>query len=585
MQKSKRQERHMYLRTTLCSLLVAIFVVWPLPLEMTSSISGHPGNDTWNHIWGHWWVYESIISGEIPIYTDLLSYPKGGTLYFIDTIQAILMSPIQMILGLVFAYNLLIILQIALSGFAAFLLSYRICFDEKSSYIALFVFELSPHLLGQAYNGISETVCAGWLPLTLWALINLLHNPTKKSALWLGFLGGICVLSSWYYGLFAILVSFIYMIWSYIRQKWLYNWLEIFKSISISIFIAGSFIIFPFLFFQQSLNAEDALVRRDPEFVEQSLINHNITDLLAFFNPTKQPSPDLLNLYGEELIIVIYIGWIAIFLSLYALFTLRNSRDLEPWILVLLIFFLFSLGPYLNIGGEYVLWGSKKIPLPFLVLYKIFPVFDRISHPFRFVTGVQLSIAILASCGTRQLLLQKHQNKNIVFSMIAFLCSCITLEYVYFSPAHLPVPRSESRISSIYDDMEEGAVLDLPMTLPNLERAVYVYHQTKHKNPVPWGLNDPMPMYLQQNPFTKILILLEGTRAYNRTPRYPELDIVIGLHRLYKDGFRSIVVHEDFYPEFKRTQVIQLLDALVGTPIRKDGKALYTISVLGDTDE
>ena len=38
------------------------------------------------------------------------------------------------------------------------------------------------------------------------------------------------------------------------------------------------------------------------------------------------------------------------------------------------------------------LWDGNKIPLPFLILYKAFPIFDRISHPFRFVTGVQLEL-------------------------------------------------------------------------------------------------------------------------------------------------------------------------------------------------
>ena len=66
------------------------------------------------------------------------------------------------------------------------------------------------------------------------------------------------------------------------------------------------------------------------------------------------------------------------------------------------------------------------------------------------------------------------------------------------------------------------------MTLPNLERAVYVYYQSQHKKPVPWGLNDPMPLYLKKTPLQKHS-LLEGTRAYYSTPRYPELDIVIGL--------------------------------------------------------
>ena len=31
MQKSKRQERHIYLRAIICSFLLAMFVVWPLP--------------------------------------------------------------------------------------------------------------------------------------------------------------------------------------------------------------------------------------------------------------------------------------------------------------------------------------------------------------------------------------------------------------------------------------------------------------------------------------------------------------------------------------------------------------------------
>ena len=150
---------------------------------------------------------------------------------------------------------------------------------------------------------------------------------------------------------------------------------------------------------------------------------------------------------------------------------------------------------------------------------------------------------------------------------------------MYFSPAKIPIPRSDAHISSIYDEVENGAILDLPMTLPNLERAVYVYYQAHHQNPVPWGLNDPMPLYLQQNPFTKILMIMESTRAYSSTPRYPELDIVVGLHRLYNDGYRSIVVHEDFYTSFKRKQVTQLLDALLGSPIRKDGKALYGVEL------
>ena len=62
------------------------------------------------------------------------------------------------------------------------------------------------------------------------------------------------------------------------------------------------------------------------------------------------------------------------------------------------------------------------------------------------------------------------------------ICAGVLLEYSFFSPAKIPLPRSEAKISTIYDNLEDGAVLDLPMTLPNLEKAVYVYYQSQHKS-------------------------------------------------------------------------------------------------------
>ena len=74
--------------------------------------------------------------------------------------------------------------------------------------------------------------------------------------------------------------------------------------------------------------------------------------------------------------------------------------------------------------------------------------------------------------------------------------------------------------SEVYDHIEQGVVLDIPVSLPNLERAVYVWYQTKHGNPVPWGLNDPMPTGILENKFTKMLLLLETTRAHDLPPKF-----------------------------------------------------------------
>ena len=84
--------------------------------------------------------------------------------------------------------------------------------------------------------------------------------------------------------------------------------------------------------------------------LKTSLLNHNITDVISLFNPTTVPSPDLFALYGEELIIVIYLGWIAIGLSLYGLWATRPRHQVMMWFGLALIFLIFSLGPYLNMG-------------------------------------------------------------------------------------------------------------------------------------------------------------------------------------------------------------------------------------------
>ena len=341
-------------------------------------------------------------------------------------------------------------------------------------------------------------------------------------------------------------------------------------------------IIGPLLSFRASLQAKNAIVTRDPEFVERSLLNHNITDLVAFFHPTQIPSPDLFTLYGEQLLIVIYIGWVAIALSLFALLFSRKTQDLAPWIWLMFIFFVFCLGPYLNVGGEYVLLSGKKIPLPFLPLYKALPIFDRISHPFRFVTGVNLALAIMASQGMRLLL---HNRKNIEkIGALVLLFISLFVEYAYFSPAHLPIPHSSSSISQAYYDMNDdpidGAVLDLPLSVPNLERAIYVWNQSVHERPIPWGLNDPMPMALQKNLVTRTLVQIEASRAANLPGLLPELDLVVSSRNLARMGYRYIVVHKEMYPSSKVKQTAELLTALFGVPLeyKEDQILVYTVN-------
>lgn len=579
------EKKAFYLAIVLASVL-GIAITWPVFLSPNTLLIGHPGNDTWNHVWGYWWVAEAVGRGEWPINADKLAFPNGGTLYFIDTMQAVFALPISFLIGPVAAFNLVVIGELIIAGVAAWLLAYKVTADKYAACTGLVLFELSAHLLGQTYNGISETVCAGWFPLTLWALLRLMEQPNWKRALQLGLIGAMTIVTSWYYGLFAILGSLVIILWSAIKRNWLYEWRKIGKMLLVSAGVSAVCILGPVLSFRNSLQAENAIVTRDPEFVERSLLNHNITDVQAFFQLSKIPIPDLEALYGEQLLIIVYLGWIGISLSIYAMWTERRKEEWKLWGIFLLVFLLFCLGPYLHVGGEYYLVQGKKIPLPFLVLYKAFPIFDRISHPFRFVIGVNLALAMLASHGMRVLLRSTKSFTKMIW--IAVFPLLVWGELSLFSPAQLPIPHTSSMISSAYTDMNldenKGAVLDLPLSVPNLERAIYVWNQSQHNRAIPWGLNDPMPQPLRKNLLTQTLLQIEGSHAHSLPPIVPELDLVISSRVLSRQGYRYIVVHENNYPTYKLQQVHTLLHALFGQGKEyTGGVVVYTIDAIRDT--
>ena len=279
------------LLAALVSTALAVGITWPRVLHPVSLVVGHPGNDNWNHIWGYWWVGEALSDGYWPGYTRLLSFPRGGTLYFIDTIQAVASWPIQLLFGPAAAYNLVVVAGFALSGLAAWLLARRVTGDSVAAGAALIIYEASPHVLGQAYNGISETVCAGWLPLTLWCLLRLLDRSTWSRSLALRLTAAACMLTSWYYGLFAALAGGALVVWYMARQPYVVWWRRALPRVLASAVVAGVLIAPPLGAFQASLEATDALVTRDPDFVQSSLLNHNITDIVAFFHATRTRSP------------------------------------------------------------------------------------------------------------------------------------------------------------------------------------------------------------------------------------------------------------------------------------------------------
>lgn len=545
------------------TFLLAVIATWPIVIDPVGGLSGHPGNDVWNHIWGYWWVADEIGHGRFPLATTLQAWPGTHALFFIDLFGAIWTLPIQWLLGPVAAYNASVFASFWAAGMASWALArhvLRTMYGEgdEAALLCAVAFAVSPHLLAQAYNGITETLTAGGLPLSAWLLLRMYERPTLARVVQAGCGVALCVAANWYYGLFAALASVVLMAAAAVSRRERLQWRRLPFALGGVGLLAGTLVSPILLGFSRSLDGAGAIVSRDPEFVWRSLITHNMTDVEAMFHPGKFYSPDLKALHGEDLLIVVYLGWVLLALAGLGLWRMHRWRDRAPWILWVASFGVLALGPYLYAFGDYQTIFDRRIPLPFLAFFEALPMFSRISHPFRFVVPVELALGILAAIGVHAM---PRWGK-------ALAAAAILAEVLFASPARWPLPRSKADMPAwveiVKKDPVEGSLIDLPITVQNLERAVYGYWQTGHQRPSPYALNEPVPELFERNHLARAIRVAEDARMDRLPPMLPELDYIVSGRELADLGVRYVVFHGKLYPPRRGEQVLTLLRMAFG---------------------
>lgn len=548
---------------------LALAVLGPVLLDPTRRAIGHPGNDVWNHVWGFWFVADALSEGRLPVSSPLLAWPGGGSLWFIDTFNAVLTLPVQALWGPTAAYNAAVAGNLALCGLGAYLLAWRVSGSWGGALFAGVAYLTAPHLLGQVYNGISETVAAGWLPLALLGVREAARDPRPRTVLLAGLVFGINGVANWYYGLFAGIVLLGLLARGALslpgRARPLAAVREALPPLVLGGAVTAAVVAGPFWLFLESMSAADAIVTRDPDFVLRTLVEHNMTDGLSLVRPGKVYSPDLKAAFDEDLLVVVYLGWSLLVPALLALAGPLRRRA-APWAAMAGAFCLLALGPFLYLGGAYRTVGGAWIPLPFKWLFEAIPLFGRISHAYRFAVGVTLALAVMAALSVAATRLRRA-----ALPAVAALCVARVLESFWLSPAVMPVPWSDTDTPAVLATLEGGAVLDLPVTLPVLQRSRYILGQLEHGQPVPFGLNDPLPPWLATNRYTRFLVGLERTRVQLLPTGLPWLDLVAGRAGARAAGLRWIVVHKDDYAAPERAKITRFLD-VTATPVHDDAR-------------
>ena len=251
------------------------------------------------------------------------------------------------------------------------------------------------------------------------------------------------------------------------------------------------------------------------------------TDLLGWFTPTV-----LHPVFGGDLVAelrrvqlraleqgvtgfrdinTVFIGWTTLALALIGALTYR--RRVRLWIWTAVIFGLFTLGPFLQINGEYRfdLDGvDATFPMPYALLHYI-PIVKANRAPNRNSVMLTLAVAVLAGYGVMWLMAKvgsrnsrlkiqdwdaSARRQSSIFNLQSLLFVVLAL-LLLFEHLAVPAPLSDARVPGVYAEIAADpravSVLQVPLGWRNSfgvlgpERTQLQYYQTAHGKPMLGG--------------------------------------------------------------------------------------------------
>ena len=189
--------------------LAAVVFLWPLPHDITGSLTGSVSGDTGVYVWNNWvFRHEIVAHGHLPLFTSkilALTPPIDLSLHNYTIFQDVLAFPLIPLVGVVAAFNLVQLAMITLTGFATYLLARRVTGREAEAWLAGLLFACSPTMIAKSTAHFSLLAAA---PLAIFLLLLLRVEETGRlrDAALAGLVVAWAALCDAYYGIYCVLL-------------------------------------------------------------------------------------------------------------------------------------------------------------------------------------------------------------------------------------------------------------------------------------------------------------------------------------------------------------------------------------------
>ncbi|MFN7918055.1 MAG: hypothetical protein U0Q55_22090 [Vicinamibacterales bacterium] len=200
---------------TITYCLLAVALTWPLAANLMTALPGDIHGDTGVYAWNLWvFSHEWFAHGRLPFSTDHIFASTGSvdfSLHNYTPLAALAAVPLIPRLGLVGAYNCVLLMALVSSALGAYALARHCGFSRPGAVVAGAVFASLPMTSARTTAHLSLVTNAA-LPLFMLALLRTIDLPSPRRAVRVGAMVAIATYSDAYYGVFCVLMG-VFVLW------------------------------------------------------------------------------------------------------------------------------------------------------------------------------------------------------------------------------------------------------------------------------------------------------------------------------------------------------------------------------------
>jgi len=514
-----------FLLAAVASVAMAVLLTWPIAVHLEEVVVG--GGELGGWLWRQWWHFQEVqalyneeygLIGEAQTLVSLGRFPETGNILDI----LLLSYPLREAFGFPADHNLKVLVILAGNGLCAYALARAYTDSVAASLAAAAVAIFNPLVIQDINKTGLRQVLLWWLLLYPVFLSRAGRTCRPLDGVIVGILFSLISAFYWFYGLFTVMMTVIWVGWWYIDQRppirQALNWMSaaaLSSAVGVFLFLApyfsagseegadgqGGTAMLPEVTFFLPYPAYDTVASAP---LRPSTYRDNVLSSLHRGIDSAWPADYVFNPNHG----VLAFPAVVFFVGVLPAFFIRRAR---VWLAIWAVFWLGTLGPFLKLGAqkdtaEVFVLGEFVVRMPYTLMFQFVPGMSRMFAPYRMASLVVVASVVLLAISLDQL----RRRQRAVASVLA-LAAIILQPFYRFDlediekaarPAMWRVPTQISSIklpefyAKLDPDGWEG-LIELPL---DQQQDIICAYQAVHRRKVyrSWATSPAIPPWMRR---------------------------------------------------------------------------------------